>query len=860
MTAQSEAFETIRHILRDVNRPERLDDHPWTRSLFVRDALAKDSILMDQPPGQQLLIALARLFPLMQPAAPPRDGVRLDSRWCEFGLLAALYYAPLIHGMPVPTSLRDAWARIDDSIQLCLSASPPQGMPAADPGSFQLVADEPEVAPVSTISDWHRKGLERLADIVLTRERFLLSNGMGPSPILKLGSQPGMSKGGELAQNRGRRRWLGRSILIALVAASLLFLILAGIKARRLYQAVVQIENDLSGFQEIRNGSPDLGQIISIGPDLERLKVHVDSLRAEADPFLWLTPSLGWVPRYGCDLVAAPALLDLAENLTDASLLTYHAAGPFLQKVVDKEVSLDPATLNEQLLLAQPKYQAARGSLAGVHAAREAIDSSCLSPRLRSLLETQLDPILPLLDDGLSLAVALPGLLGADDQGTKTYLILVQNSDELRATGGFITAIGSFVLNKGELLGYQFRSSERFEDWNKPYPQAPWQYSLYMDIPVLVLRDSNWFSHYPTAALWAEYLYAYTGNHSVDGVIAIDQQALIYLLQALGPITMPGESTPVTHENLITYMREAKQPPPDVNIWEWAPYRKEFISDLASAILNKLFTDRTVSWDKIARALLQALNERHILLQVDDPGMTGLLARHAWDGALRPENGDFLMVVDTNMGYNKTNAVVNQKILYDIDLTDLNHPTGSLVVFHENQATWTGSCQIRERNLTPEDQWLFYNIDRCYWNYLRVYLPQGTSLLHATPHSVPAEWTIQSQAVQPQVDPLEEEIQGINGFGTLLVVPGGDSLATSFDFALPARVVFSQPGSNLKRYSLKVQKQPGTLAVPISILVRLPEVSQLVSVTPDAQPEKNALLFQADLKTDLYIELVFALP
>jgi len=864
MTGPAEAFETVKQVLRDLNRPGRLDEHPWTRALFVREALSKEGALAEQPPGQRLLVALAGLIPLMRPAAPPRDGVRLDSRWGEFGLLAALYYAPLLHGRPVPTSLRDAWARIDASIQLCLSASPPGDMPGVDPGSFRLVADEPEVAPVSTISDWHRKGLERLTDIVLTRERFLASSGMGASPILEPELQAERSEDPGSEQNEAasgtRRRQLWRVIPLALGAVILLALLLLGLKARRIVQAVSLLEGDLSGFQEIMSGSPDLARIASLGPDLERLKTHVDSLRAEAEPFLWLAPSLGWVPEYGCDLAAAPALLDLAGNLADASLLAYQAAQPLLEGAADSEVSLDSAVLNEQLVLAQPRYQAARDSLEGVYAARAEIDSACLSPRLRAPLETQLDPLLPILDDGLSLAVSIPGLLGADEQGTKTYLVLIQNSDELRATGGFITAVGSFVLNKGELLSYQFESSDRFEDWSKPYPQAPWQLSRYMDIPVLVLRDANWFSDYPTTAIWAEYLYAYTGNHSVDGVIAIDQQALIYLLEALGPVSVPGESAPVSHDNLVAYMRSAKQRPPGVEIWEWAPNRKDFIGNLASAILDKLFSDRAVSWDDIGRAMLRALEERHILLQVDDPTVTALLARHAWDGALRPGNGDFLMVVDTNMGYNKTNAVVGQKILYDLDLADPARPAGSLVVFHENQAQGVESCQIRERNLSPEDQWLLYNIDRCYWDYLRVYLPAGTSLVRATPHEVPGEWTINAEAVAAQVDPLEEEIEGVTGFGTLLVVPGGGSLATSFDFALPPRVVSAQPGSNLRSYSLTVQKQPGTLAVPITVLVRLPDGAQLVSATPAARLENGALQFQADLRTDLHIEIVFALP
>ena len=50
---------------------------------------------------------------------------------------------------------------------------------------------------------------------------------------------------------------------------------------------------------------------------------------------------------------------------------------------------------------------------------------------------------------------------------------------------------------------------------------------------------------------------------------------------------------------------------------------------------------------------------------------------------------------------------------------------------------------------------------------------------------------ILGQTVPPQVDILDEKIEGIRGFGTLKVVPGGESLATSFRFALPASVIQS---------------------------------------------------------------------
>ena len=45
------------------------------------------------------------------------------------------------------------------------------------------------------------------------------------------------------------------------------------------------------------------------------------------------------------------------------------------------------------------------------------------------------------------------------------------------------------------------------------------------------------------------------------------------------------------------------------------------------------------------------------------------------------------------------------------------------------------------------------------------------------------------QDVPARVDILDETIQNVQGFGTLLVVPQQSSLQTSFHFNLPAKVI-----------------------------------------------------------------------
>ncbi len=56
-----------------------------------------------------------------------------------------------------------------------------------------------------------------------------------------------------------------------------------------------------------------------------------------------------------------------------------------------------------------------------------------------------------------------------------------------------------------------------------------------------------------------------------------------------------------------------------------------------------------------------ALEEKHILISLNDPAAMTLLAEVGWVGAMEPGNGDYLMVVDSNVGWNKANAAVDRQ-------------------------------------------------------------------------------------------------------------------------------------------------------------------------------------------------------
>lgn len=880
MDATIPHFETLKQILRLARHPDQLDDHPWTQSLIVQEALDACPDLAQARPGGQLIGALARLFPQLQPATPPRVGKRLDPRWGEFGLLAALYFTPFNHGTPFPTTLLDAWRRIDCAILHSVYGESGDGLSAEQTRKYRLVGDDVEFGSASTLSDWHKKGLQRFTEITLNRERFLTRSYAKPSVILD-GTPAALKETRTPSIHETKRSPVIKRVLWLLLGLLLISALALGLlKARNIYDDGLRVYEDVTCLQQVMQTQTDLksldtrcstlipqtpsSNLVSkqveiyerVLPVLDVLRTDLAAFKEEAGPVLALSPKLRWIPVYGNDIASAPSLIELVEHLLNSSLLSAQAADPLVRELQSAESQLHPAAITALLVQAGPQVNEARLELDRALEVRKSIPADQLSPRLRSLIVDELDPKLELADQGLSLAQALPGVLGAGSDGPKTYLVLVENEDELRPTGGFITAVGNLVVHNGSVLQLSFEDSGAQEDWSEPYPSAPWQLQEYMNSPVLILRDANWFSDFPTAALWAEYLYAYTHDHSVDGVIAFDQQFLIMLLEQLGPLDVEGVSYPIDAANVTEYMRQAKQPPSGDSIpLDWT--RKAFMGKLAEAILTKL-SDGGQDWAGLTQVLSRALAERHLLLQFDDPVLTALLAERSWDNALRPTGGDYLMVTDTNIGFNKTNAVVDVSLTYDVDLSNLDSPQATLTLIHRNNAQPNVPCiQWARGEIEGEVE---YPINRCYWNYLRVYKQADVQLLESTPHAIPGDWMILGEGVPARVDKLEEEIPNVQGFGTLLVVPGGESWNTSFEFGLSATVVSAGSALDEYVYHLKVQKQPGTLAHGLIIRIHLPSHAVLKSVPPGAVLQENHLLLETNLRTDVDLDVTFTVP
>jgi hypothetical protein len=651
------------------------------------------------------------------------------------------------------------------------------------------------------------------------------------------------------------------------LGALLLLLLLAGYKAQRVWGLARSLQHRLDELQALADGSVE-GELGAVGDNLQGAHADLDALRSEAGFLLPLTRSLGWVPGVGGDLRAAPALLDVASSVTGAGTIAFDGLEPLVALTEGDDKIGEGETLAQVLRIltdARPELQAAQGRLAEALQRRSDVDQGTLSGRTADLL-ARLDRYLPLLQTALDGARLLPDLAGAS--GRRTYLILAQNNDELRATGGFISAVGILTLDGGEIVDVTFEDSYAVDDFSHPYPAPPAPLLRYMGSQLWVFRDANWWPDLPTSAQSALELYHISRDLAVDGVLAVDLQALQTIVAALAPLEVADWPEAVTGENIISLIRLAWSPDNGGNQsgfdGGWWRQRKRFIGDLFGALRAKVENaPDQVNWLALSRAVFQALDERHLQIWLADSTSPAaeLLTEQGWDGAIRPASSDYLMVVDANLGFNKANAIVQESLDYRVLVYADGTAQATLTVRHANPSTGQAVCDHDPR-YGADYQDL---VNRCYWDYVRVYAPAGSQLYAATAHPVSADLLVTGERQSGAVEILPEE-GGKTVFSSFLVLPHGQEAETRFVYRLPPGTL--QREDDGWHYRLWVQKQAGTDAIPLRVTLQLPPGSSAASSTPSdgqaggavvQEPEPDSVVFDVTLEKDQVFDVHFQL-
>lgn len=382
-----------------------------------------------------------------------------------------------------------------------------------------------------------------------------------------------------------------------------------------------------------------------------------------------------------------------------------------------------------------------------------------------------------------------PYLLGMDTP--RTYMILFQNDKELRPTGGFMTAYAVMKVDKAKFEPVSSNDIYNLDAQYKPSIRAPEPIIKYIKGPYILsqnlrLRDMNWSPDFGVSMQMFTSAISKLGVGSIDGIIAVDTQLLTNLLDAIGPIGVPGFgnfSTKIDPECNCPQVIHELESFADVEgpiIWDPvtgkiilrppnSDNRKKIIGPLMNSILANAFGQPKEKLPALFDAGFRSLIEKHVLFYMFDQRVETAVSDFGLGGTIKNYDGDYLHINDANLGGRKSNLYATEEVNQDIKVGSDGTVTKTLTITYKNPA--------------KHDGWLNSVLP----TWVRVYVPQGSTL-------------VTSEGLDEKSEPYDDLGKTVFA-GFFQLRPEGVSKVT-FEYKLPFKVT--------KNYKLLIQKQPGT--------------------------------------------------
>ncbi|MFA5126472.1 MAG: DUF4012 domain-containing protein [Patescibacteria group bacterium] len=572
----------------------------------------------------------------------------------------------------------------------------------------------------------------------------------------------------------------------------------------------------------------------------------------------WLLDVGGQLPILGKSLSVGRNLLSVANNVSEAAM------------VLNKKIQ-DNVKLTDYLIFISRQIESTLPYLERASNDLDKMSLNNLPENFRPYFQNLKNDLPATIDNlkNLQQILSVTGeLLGQDQE--KRYLVLFQNNNELRATGGFIGSYAVLDVYKGQVKNLEIPKGGTYDltAGQKTKLRAPQALSIIN--PNFNIWDANWWPDFPTSAKKITWFYNNSGGSSIDGVIAINASVLQELLRIYGPIYMPDYNITIDADNVFAVLQEQVEFKYDHE----ANTPKAIIADLVPQVLSQLLS-RTDKQKETAALMAKLLTDKDIQIFASDQVLQKELSNFGWSGEILSTDKDYLNVVDTNIAGGKTNNDIYQTIEHRAEVQVNGEVIDTVKITRQNQGS----------PLNP-----LAGLDGGNVSYLRVYVPQSAELLEANGFSQLPEVFLHNQNINDQVDPdvVSEEnklVDATSGteiyeslnktvFANWLTLKPGETKTVTIKYKLPFKLdlgeklvndwrqIFLRNSWQLDHYGLLVQSQSGNHNNVFSSEVILPtdcRVAWTVATDPEQiMVNDNSVYYSDPLDKDQYYGFVVA--
>ncbi|HEX7017404.1 MAG TPA: DUF4012 domain-containing protein [Patescibacteria group bacterium] len=242
-----------------------------------------------------------------------------------------------------------------------------------------------------------------------------------------------------------------------------------------------------------------------------------------------------------------------------------------------------------------------------------------------------------------------------------TVIVLFQNTEELRATGGFMGSYAKVQFANGNI------SHLLIEDIYEP----DGQFTGYVEPPAGVreylssgkgmrLPDANWQVDFPSAAQTILNYFALGNEQSIDGVIAINSDLVEKLLTVTGDIYLPDYGMTVTSANFTALARADRD-----QFFPGSQQKTNFLEHFFNVLKFKLTQLNQEQQLQLAMILRDSFIDKTIQLYSTQTDVQQIYEKYAVAGSLTSSPG-MMYLVESNVGINKANKDIQRSVELNI--------------------------------------------------------------------------------------------------------------------------------------------------------------------------------------------------
>lgn len=377
----------------------------------------------------------------------------------------------------------------------------------------------------------------------------------------------------------------------------------------------------------------------------------------------------------------------------------------------------------------------------------------------------------------------IPELAGGKGE-RKKYLILFQNDNELRPTGGFLTAYAVIYIENGKVTPEKSDDIYQLDQKFTKRVAIPESLGKYLTTErYWNLRDMNISPDFKLSMeqFFENYQTVRGEPTDIDGIIAVDTQVLTDLLTALGPVQVPGYGTfSAEPDNRCDGCAQVVYALSEI-ITRPTPYhredRKGILGPLMQSTLQKAYSAPKEKWPELFQYMWKDMEAKHIQMYfMDEEAQTAAETVNAAGRLEQSESGDFLAIVNANLGGAKSNLFVNYDVKQEVMVPEDGRLEKTVEITYRNTRK-ADNCNLEAGLLC---------LNSTLRDWTRLYVPAGAEIVKA-----------QGFTAEPTVYE-EQGFSVIDGFFTL------EPLGVA-----KLKITYTIPYEDMETYKATLWKQGG---------------------------------------------------